>query len=413
MGKEKDTKRVPFAEWVSTFGKDYKNSITKASITPRYEKIPSKAIGMTYAMCGGWPHGGRLYEIAGPNSTGKTTLAFRAIGDFLDAFSDKKVLFIDVEQSLDIEYQCRMNGIDSNRVYIWKPKVGMSGEQILGSILDMSMQIEDISLIVIDSIPALIPSIDLEEEFEKDNGMRGTLAKYLYKWLRESLPILAEYKIDLLALNQTRVKGKTYTGTDILDEPCGEALKYYSSIRIRCGKKVFVDENGEELEYKKESATQKAQNPTTGEGASGIRINFAITKSKVASTARGGGYVTYLNNSGLAYVHDLYEVASKLGFVDKVNQSRYQLLDVDTKEPLNDENGKPLYGYEKDLLNYLNTHEEFTKNYLEKLSNKLSQSQDTLGNLLDEIIAKEIADEEKAVAGSSVISTKDFENDEE
>ena len=142
MGKEKDTKRVPFAEWVSTFGKDYKNSITKASITPRYEKIPSNAIGITYAMCGGWPHGGRLYEIAGPNSTGKTTLAFRAIGDFLNAFSDKNVLFIDVEQSLDIEYQCRMNGIDSNRVYIWKPKVGMSGEQILGSILDMSMQIE-------------------------------------------------------------------------------------------------------------------------------------------------------------------------------------------------------------------------------------------------------------------------------
>ena len=72
-----------------------------------------------------------------------------------------------------------------------------------------------------------------------------------------------------------------------------------------------------------------------------------------------------------------------------------------------------MYGYEKDLLNYLNTHEEFTKNYLEKLSNKLSQSQDTLGNLLDEIIAKEIADEEKAVAGSSAISTKDFESDEE
>ena len=181
--------RVPFSEWSNTLGKTYKNIITKASIAPRYERTPSRAIAMNYALYGGLPHGGRIFEFSGPNSSGKTTAAFAVIGDYLRTYKDSNVLFVDVEHSLDVEYQCGMNFVDQERLYLCKPPIGMSGEQIFGIVLDMMMQIDNISLIVFDSIPALIPSIDLEEDFEKDNGMRGTLAKFIYKWLRESLPI--------------------------------------------------------------------------------------------------------------------------------------------------------------------------------------------------------------------------------
>ncbi len=405
MGK--DIKRVPFSEWADTLGKTYKNTITKASIAPRYERTPSKAIAMTYALYGGLPHGGRIFEFGGSNSSGKTTAAFAVIGDYQKTYKDSSILFIDVERSLDVEYQCRANFIDQDRLYIFTPSIGMSGEQILGTVLDMVMQIEDLSLIVLDSIPALIPSIDLEEDFEKDNGMRGTLAKYLYKWLREILPIISEYKIDLLLLNQSRVKGKTYNGFDILDEPCGDATKYYSSIRVRFGRKVFVDENGDDLENHKGSATEKATNSTTGEGASGVRINFSIIKNKTAPVSRGGGYITYLYESGMDYLKDLFEVAIKLNFIEKVNASRYQVLDVSTKQPLTDKDGKPLYGLKSELFQYFKNNTEFTLDYLEKLSNILAESKETLGDLLDETIAAEIAKEEQAISNSKPNTKED------
>lgn len=402
----KEIKKVPFSEWVTTFGKDYKGMISKASITPRYERVPSRAIAMTYALYGGVPHGGRLFEFSGPNSSGKTTAAFAVISDYLRTYKNSNVLFVDVEQSLDVEYQCKMNFVDQERVYVCKPRVGMAGEQILGMVLDMAMQIDNLALIVFDSIPALIPAIDLEEDFEKDNGMRGTLAKYLYKWLRECLPVFAENKIDLLLLNQTRVKGKTHTGFDIVDEPCGDATKYYSSIRVRFGKKVFVDENGDELEMHKGSATEKATNPSTGEGASGIRLNFAITKNKTAPVSRGGGYITYLYDTGMYYLKDLFEVAIKLKFIEQVNASRYQLLDIESKQPLSDGNGKPIYGLKKELFKYFKENEDFALDYLDKLSKVLTESTETLGELLDETIAEEIAKEEKALNPESSSTKK-------
>ena len=322
------------------------------------------------------------------------------IADYLRNYPDKSVLYVDAENTYDVEYQSRANSFDPEKLYIYNPDVGESGEIILGTLLDMANNISDLSLIIIDSVPALVPSIDYENEFEKDNGMRGTLAKFLYKWQREIIPTLKANDIDLAFINQTRVKGQTYTGADILDEPCGDAIKFYASVRIRFGRRKFLDANGDELTNSNKVCQEK--NATTGQGASGYRISFSFLKNKTAPTTRGGGFITYMfdETGKQAYMDvttDMFNIATKFGIINRLNNVTYEVLDPNTKEIMKTVDGKELRGKKADLYAYFKANKEFTEKYTLALNAQLASSGQYSGNLLDAETAAAIEKEDQGV----------------
>ena len=405
---DKQTK-MSFADYALQFKKTRKNEniLRQSSIIPHYERVKSIAPGIAYPTKGGLPHGGRIIEVSGLNSCGKTTGVSAIIADYQRSFKDKSILYVDVEQTYDIEHQARMNHLDKSRLYVYNPDVGESGETILGTVLDMANQISDLSLIVIDSIPSLVPAIDYENEFEKDNGMRGTLAKYLYKWQRELLPIIKANDIDLILINQTRVKGKTFTGADILDEPCGDAVKFYASVRMRFGRRKFVDSEGEDLQNSPKNGT----NPTTGEGASGFKLSFSFLKNKTSDTVRGGGFITYMYDDGMDITHDMFVIATKFNFINRLNNVTYEVLNPRTLELMYDEENKPLKGSKKDLYQYFKTHKDFCEEYTLMVNEKLGDDNSLSGNLLDENTVNEIIETDTSV--SSELSAKPYLSQEE
>ncbi len=395
--------KMTFADYAKQFAKTRKNEniLQKSSLIPQYTRIKSLCPGIAYPTWGGIPHKGRIIEVSGLNSTGKTSGVSAIIADYQRNFPDKSILYADIESTYDVEYHAKANNFDPDKVYLYRPDVGESGELVLGTLLDMANSISDISLIIVDSIPALVPSIDYENEFEKDNGMRGTLAKFLYKWQREMIPTIAANDIDLMLINQTRIKGKTFTGADILDEPCGDAIKFYASVRIRFGKRKFLDENGEELANSTKAGQEK--NAATGQGASGYRIQFSFLKNKTAPTTRGGGFITYMfdETGKQAYMDvtkDMFNIATKFNMINRLNNVTYEVLDPNTKLLMKDENGNDLRGKKDDLYQYFKSHKEFTEKYTLALNEKLSSSSEFSGNLLDAETAAAIQKEDQGVS---------------
>ena len=159
---------------------DSETFMRQSTIIPGYKRLRSKALGMDYPLFGGLPIG-RICVYSGKQHSGKTTAAFAELAAYQQQYPDKICVFVDAEQSCDIEFQALMNGVDLSRLYLMQPEVGMSGEQILGAILKLQLESDDIGLIVLDSIPALVTAQNLKNEFEKDTGKQGTIAKPLHK----------------------------------------------------------------------------------------------------------------------------------------------------------------------------------------------------------------------------------------
>lgn len=401
---EKNTKdtRMSFADYAKQFAKTRKNDsiLRQSNLIPKYTRIKSLCPGIAYPTWGGLPHGGRIYEVSGLNSSGKTSGVSAMIADYQRNFPDKVVLYVDVENTYDVMYHAVANNFDPEKVYVYSPDVGEPGEIVLGTILDMVNTVSDLSMIVVDSIPALVPSIDYESEFEKDNGMRGTLAKFLYKWQRELIPAIRKNDIDLFLVNQTRVKGKTFTGADILDEPCGDAIKFYASVRIRFGRRKFVDADGEELTNSNKAGQEK--NAATGQGASGYRIQFSFLKNKTAPTTRGGGFITYMfdGTGKQAYMdvtRDMFNIATKFNLIHRLNNVTYEVLDPATNEVIIDEDGQVLRGKKDDLYAYFKEHKAFTEKYTLAVNEKLASSAEFGGNLLDAETAAALQKEDEGV----------------
>lgn len=398
---EKNTK-MSFADYAKQFAKTRKNDniLRVSSLIPQYTRIKSLCPSVAYATWGGLPHGGRIAEVSGLNSCGKTSGVSAFIADYLRNFPDKVVLYVDVENTYDVAYHAAANYFNMDRVYVYNPDVGEPGEVVLGTLLDMVNNTSDLCAIVIDSVPALVPAIDYESEFEKDNGMRGTLAKFLYKWQRELIPAIKANNTDLFLINQTRVKGKTFTGADILDEPCGDAIKFYASVRIRFGRRKFVDENGEELTNSNKAGQER--NATTGQGAAGYRISFSFLKNKTAPTTRGGGFITYMfdKTGKQAYMdvtRDMFNIATKFDLIHRVNNVTYEVLDPKTGNVVVDADGEVLRGKKDDLYAYFKAHKDFAEQYTLAVNEKLANSAEFTGNLLDAETAAAIQKEDEGV----------------
>lgn len=344
----------------------------KADVTPTYERMSTGAFGLDYPLFGGLVYG-RIMTFAGLFHSGKTTAACLCLAAYQRANPDKMCIYVDVEHSLDLKFQARMNGVDFEKLIYFNPKT-LSGEQILDSILEFEKS-EDVGMIILDSIPALLPAQSMENDIEKDPGMRGTIAKPLHRFLIEMSNLVAQQNNILLLINQVRVAGTTFTGAPIYSEPGGQAPQYYSSIKVRFGTRTFI--KGDKVDS------------SDGEGADGFRLKFVITKNKCGPVSRGGGFISYNYQKGLMWMEDLLEIAYKFDFIKRINNVTYSLINLENGEVYKDENGNDLTGKRKDLENYILTNVEFQKEYIDMLNKHIKADDISYGDILD---AREVAD---------------------
>ena len=373
------------AELAKKLNREYKddNLAIISNIRPEYKRLASGAFGMDYVLFGGLPEG-RLCVYSGLPHSGKTTAACAELAAYQRKYPEKTCVYVDVEHSLDLKFQALMNGIDLSKLYYISPN-GLSGQQVLDMIIEFQ-KADDIGMIILDSLPALIPAAVLENDLTKDAGMRATMAKPLYPFCASMADMVANKGNILIMINQVRDDGKTFTGIQKWKEPAGQAPGFYSSVSVRFGTRKWVQ--GDNMD---------ACGAANGEGADGFRLQFKIMKNKTAPCNRGGGFITYRYATGLDWVNDLLEIALAFDFIHRVNNVTYELVNLETGELYLDENGNQLRGKKQDLIDYIKSNIRFQNEYLAMLNRYISVSDASYGQLLDERASAEIDNQEATV----------------
>lgn len=393
MAKE-ETKAPSVFDLAAKYCKEFKDKTMaiKASIVPKYEKFSTGAFGVDYPLFGGWPEG-RIITISGPEHSGKTTLAFLAIAAYQKKHPDKKCVFIDVEHAADLQHQAKMNHLDLDNLLFIDPPAELAGETIMDIIRELQ-EAPDIGIIAVDSIPAMLPKVVLENSLEEDKGMRATLAKKYYPFLAMMSGKVRTAKNNLILINQIRETAGAMPGSIKYVEPGGKAPAYMASIRVRCGTRTLT--KGDEMNYTKDD----------GLDSDGFRLKFKIIKNKCDPINRAGGFVTYRLDTGVDTLFDFFEIACKFDFVLRAG-SYITLINPATGEMLyypdkKDDKGNPVLmkGYKKDLMAYLRDNPEFAEKYVQMVTDYISGDNRSGGKLLDDEDLAEINNQEKAVAKS-------------
>jgi recombination protein RecA len=247
--------------------------------------IPTGSISLDLALgVGGVPRG-RVIEIFGPESTGKTTLALHILKE---AQKQKGVgAFIDVEHALDPEYAARI-GVNIDDLLISQPD---SGEQAL-QIVETLVRSGEVDVIVVDSVAALAPKAEIAGEMGE--FQIGLQARLMSSALRKLSGVVSKTKTVIVFLNQTRMKIGIMFGNPETT-PGGLALKFYASVRIDL-RRIAQIKQGEEI--------------------IGSRIKAKIVKNKVAAPFKIVEFDIYYNE-GISYLADIVNTGLKKEIIKK------------------------------------------------------------------------------------------------
>ncbi|MBN0919158.1 recombinase RecA [[Mycoplasma] gypis] len=250
-----------------------------------YETFSSGSIAIDNALgINGWPKG-RVIEIFGPESSGKTTLSLHAIAEVQK--QDGIAAFIDAEHSIDTAY-AKALGVDISNLILSQPD---SGEQAL-EIADMLIKTGSVDLIVVDSVAALVPEAELNGEM-KDQTI-GSQARLMSKALRKITASLAKHKTTIIFINQIREKVGIIFGNPETT-PGGKALKFYSSIRAE---------------------VRKVQNITENNEISGNLIKVKIVKNKLSAPYKVAN-VEIVFGYGIDKITEIIDLAEQNKILDK------------------------------------------------------------------------------------------------
>ena len=284
-----DDKKKALALVLEKMDKTYgKGTVMKMgdSAVEEVEVIPSGSLGLDIALgVGGYPKG-RVIEIYGPESSGKTTLTMHAIAESQKAGGI--AAFIDAEHAFDVVYAKKL-GIDVENLIISQPD---NGEQAL-EIADNLIRSGAIDIVVIDSVAALTPKAEIEGEM--GDSKMGLHARLMSQALRKLTATISRTKCTVIFINQLREKigvmfGNPETTTG------GNALKFYASVRIdirRSGSPIKV-----------------------GEDAVGNRVKVKIVKNKVAPPFKNTEF-DIMYGEGISKVGEILDLGVEFDIVKK------------------------------------------------------------------------------------------------
>lgn len=325
------------------FGED---RVSYGSLQPELPRIPFSSPRLNYMLYGGLPMY-RITEFSGADSSGKSTTALDIIKNYQQIPDHKEIVFVDVEGTFD-NYWATVLGVDVNNVIVFNPQV-MSAEDVFSNILNM-VRTGDVGLLVVDSLPALVPDLVFEEDYEKQE--MGGIAKSLTRFCRDLHPLLIAKKCTAILLNQVR-DNFNYGGG--VKTPGGRALKHYCSVRMMFSKGIPFDKNGKDI-------SKNAENPA------GHTVDVKLLKSKVCAGNRLNGCYSLNYVSGIDYITDTIDCALNLGFIS-AGGAWYKLYDLETGEVTD----KKFQGKSSLVQYYKDEPEEFSKLYdkvVEELSKK-------------------------------------------
>ena len=246
---------LAFASIEKEYGKGSIMRLKDGALLEDVQAVPSGSIGLDIALgIGGYPKG-RIMEIYGPESSGKTTLTLHAIANIQKAGG--VAAFIDAEHALDPAY-ARKLGVKTDELLVSQPDYG---EQAL-EIADMLVRSNAVDLIVVDSVAALVPKAEIEGDMGDSHV--GLQARLMSQALRKLTGTVARSNCILIFINQIRMKIGVMFGSPET-QPGGRALKFYSSQRLDIRR----------IETLKE-----------GTDAVGNRVRVKVVKNKVAAPFR-------------------------------------------------------------------------------------------------------------------------------
>ncbi len=249
------------------------------------EVIPTGCLSLDIALgVGGVPRG-RVTEIYGPESSGKTTLCLHMISEAQQ--QGGICAFIDMEHALDPRYSAQI-GVDINNLYISQPD---TGEQAL-EIAEALVRSGAVDIIVLDSVAALVPRAEIEGEMGDSHV--GLQARLMSQALRKLSGAIKQSNAIMIFTNQLREKVGVMFGSPETTSG-GRALKFYSSIRLDVRRIQAIKVQGEVL---------------------GNRTRVRVTKNKVAAPFREAEF-DIMYGEGISYEGDLLDIGTELGIIEK------------------------------------------------------------------------------------------------
>jgi recombination protein RecA len=288
--KDKDKDKVRALEIAITqieknFGKGAIMRLGAEGVAEGIQVIPTGSLTLDIATgIGGFPRG-RVVEIFGPESSGKTTLALNAIAQA--QLTGGTAAFIDAEHALDLTYAQRL-GVKVEDLLISQPD---TGEQAL-EVAEVLVRSGAIDIVVIDSVAALVPRAEIEGDM--GDSLPGLQARLMSQALRKLTAAISKSLTTVVFINQIRMKigvmfGNPETTTG------GNALKFYSSMRLDIRRIENIKENQDTI---------------------GGRVRVKVVKNKVAPPFKQAEFDIYFNE-GISRAGEIIDIGVEKGFIEK------------------------------------------------------------------------------------------------
>ena len=267
------------------FGKGSIMKLGEASAKFEVPAIPTGSMAVDVALgIGGLPRG-RVTEIYGPESSGKTTLALHVLAEAQKLGGI--AAFIDVEHALDPNYSKNL-GVDIDNLYVAQPDTGEQGLEIVETLVRSNA----VDVVVVDSVAAMVPRAEIEGEM--GDAHVGLQARLMSQALRKLTAVISKSRTAVIFINQIREKVGVMFGNPETT-PGGRALKFYSSVRLEVRRQDSLKQNGEIM---------------------GNRVKVKVVKNKLAPPFKSAEF-DILFGRGISRESSLVDVGVEAGVLTK------------------------------------------------------------------------------------------------